>query len=221
MRAYHFLSAKWALEDLEKKRLKIATFNDLNDPFELFSFDMSDPVDRWTLRMTKEQTEKETGVLCFSRNWGDPLLWSHYADKHRGVCIGFDVQDDQVTRVTYTENRLVISARDVDNASEEEGKSLMVRLLSTKYIGWQYEEEVRAYISLEEKNSSTGLYYVDFGEKLKLKEIIVGPLCSAGNKVKIKKVIGGFSEAVELIQARLAFGKFEVVKDQRGYRADQ
>lgn len=53
MRVYHFLSARWGLDDLGKKRLKIATFDDLNDPFELFVFDMSNPVMRMTLRMTK------------------------------------------------------------------------------------------------------------------------------------------------------------------------
>ncbi len=30
------------------------------------------------------------GVLSLSRNPTDSLLWSHYADGHRGFCIGFD-----------------------------------------------------------------------------------------------------------------------------------
>ena len=35
MRAYYFTLAKWAIEDLQKKRVKISTITGLNDPFEL------------------------------------------------------------------------------------------------------------------------------------------------------------------------------------------
>jgi hypothetical protein len=37
MRVYHFLSNKNAIDDLTHRRLKIATFDDLNDPFELWA----------------------------------------------------------------------------------------------------------------------------------------------------------------------------------------
>ena len=29
-------------------------------------------------------------VACFSRNYCDPTMWSHYADGHKGVCLVFD-----------------------------------------------------------------------------------------------------------------------------------
>jgi len=37
MRVYHFLSATNALKDISKRRIKIAQFQDLNDPFELLA----------------------------------------------------------------------------------------------------------------------------------------------------------------------------------------
>jgi len=45
------------------------------------------------LRWTKERLIGKLGLLCFSRNWHNPVLWSHYADKHRGICPGFDADD--------------------------------------------------------------------------------------------------------------------------------
>jgi len=33
--------------------------------------------------------EKETRVLSFSEDHRNALMWSHYADYHRGICIGF------------------------------------------------------------------------------------------------------------------------------------
>ena len=161
------------------------------------------------------------GFQCFSRNWKNPLLWSHYADKHRGICLGFDVQDDVVKPVTYTEDRLEIDANDLADISEEDGAKLMEKLLWTKYLDWKYEEEVRAYASLEEKDASTGLYYLEFGEKLKLSEIIAGPLCSIETKMKIQEAIGRYSDTVEVVQARLAYQSFKVVPDQRGFRVDE
>jgi hypothetical protein len=37
-----------------------------------------------------ESLSARSGVLSLSRNPTDALLWSHYADGHRGFCIGFD-----------------------------------------------------------------------------------------------------------------------------------
>jgi hypothetical protein len=46
-RLYHFTTAKYAFDDLRNRRLKIAQFNDLNDPFELRSVDLSGPGDEF------------------------------------------------------------------------------------------------------------------------------------------------------------------------------
>lgn len=31
----------------------------------------------------------ERGVCCFSTTYARPLLWSHYGEQHRGLCIGY------------------------------------------------------------------------------------------------------------------------------------
>ena len=35
VRVYHFANREYGLDDIRQRRLKIATINDLNDPFEL------------------------------------------------------------------------------------------------------------------------------------------------------------------------------------------
>lgn len=37
--------------------------------------------------------ERDVGVACFTEQANDPLMWAHYADKHRGVMIGFDTSN--------------------------------------------------------------------------------------------------------------------------------
>ena len=34
----------------------------------------------------------QRGVLSFSKTSTDALLWAHYADGHRGLCLGFDFE---------------------------------------------------------------------------------------------------------------------------------
>ena len=35
------------------------------------------------------------GVLCLAEDWNCPLMWSHYADRHRGLCIEYDTNIDK------------------------------------------------------------------------------------------------------------------------------
>jgi hypothetical protein len=54
----------------------------MNDPFELSGSRWSDPqVDS----VLTDYTSATVGALCFSTNWSNPLLWSHYAEKHSGI----------------------------------------------------------------------------------------------------------------------------------------
>ena len=54
------------------------------------------------------------GILCFSLNWTSLLLWAHYADNHKGICLGFDLQDGPdwyVYPVSYVKERPSIPKR--------------------------------------------------------------------------------------------------------------
>jgi len=42
MRLFYFVPANYGIENLIKRRLKLARLNDLNDPFEFLCVDMSD-----------------------------------------------------------------------------------------------------------------------------------------------------------------------------------
>lgn len=63
MRAYHFLGADFALDDIRRGRLKIATFDDLNDPFELLVFAQPNQAIRTAMRRSKEGMARAYGLL--------------------------------------------------------------------------------------------------------------------------------------------------------------
>jgi len=86
MRVYYLTGEQFGLSNLALRRLKVARFEDLNDPFELLGVDIGDRAIRTALRATKKQINDTKGLICFSRSWKNPLMWGHYAEKaHRDV----------------------------------------------------------------------------------------------------------------------------------------
>ena len=108
MRLYHFINKKYGLESLNLKRLKIAQIDQLNDPFELLGVELSNPQYRDLFNQLKQDLSKDIGILCFCANYHNPALWAHYAEKHKGLCLGFDVPLEACQKVRYSETRLSI-----------------------------------------------------------------------------------------------------------------
>jgi hypothetical protein len=147
MRVYHFLNTNFAISNLSLKRLKISRFSQLNDPFELLAADLLDPSDQAALANFKDTLDKSTGMICFSSAWSTPLLWGHYADKHSGIVLGFDIPENLLAKVKYTANRTKIEF-DTQKNQIINGNAVMDRILRTKFLDWKYEDEYRMFVNL-------------------------------------------------------------------------
>lgn len=210
MRVFHFVTAEFGLDDLRRRRLKIATLNELNDPFELLAVNLVDWRVRMTMRQLKEDFAEVFGLLCFSRSWRNPVQWSHYAANHSGLCCGFELPAEILFPVIYSRKRLVVEAeslRDGDQISPE----LIRQFLLTKYSHWKYEQEVRAIVELEAEDHGTGLHFADFSDELRLATVIIGARCEI-TKESIAEALGDLASTVEIFRARLAFRTFSVVR---------
>jgi hypothetical protein len=214
VRAYKFFTAKWAIDNVERNRLKVSRFADLNDPFELFGYQLSAPAHRRIFRALREYTEREWGVLCFSRSWSNPLLWSHYADKHRGICLGFNIPDRLIQEIKYASSRFSFEL-DAALGTRTSQKDFARRVLCTKFKDWRYEDEVRLLVPLEGKQHDRGHYFVNFGSELKLRTAIVGPRCPPRSGAELGRALAATPARIELVRARLAFRSFKVVTDRR------
>lgn len=213
MRAYHFTSNKHALDDLTNNRMKVATIRELNDPFELLGMNLQNKEDRSTFQSWRNYLAEKFGFLTFSRNWHNNLMWSHYADKHKGVCLGFDLVDENIGNVIYTSTRVKIDLRNLKR--DEPSLQSVLQVLSGKFTDWAYEDEVRVIYNLGEPDPRTGLFYAPFGKSLRLREIIAGPLCNTTEK-EFRTIVPDTS--VKLIKARLAFKSYRVVKNKQGFK---
>lgn len=206
MRVYHFLPAIHALDDIQKKRIKISEIDQLNDPFELWCVSQEDERIRPTLHKYKKEMSERFGLICFCKHWHNPLLWSHYADNHRGICLGFDVNDRGLKAVDYVEERPALKMPPTKESANE--------LLFTKYRDWQYEGELRNWVQFDERED--GHYFYLFDGFVQLREVIAGPLCTE-SKDRIDEALRGYPEAVSVLKSRLAFKTFQVVENLQGF----
>jgi hypothetical protein len=55
-------------------------------------------------RISRERVYGTVGVFSLTANYENILLWSHYADKHRGFCIGFDARKLYLFCINYLKN---------------------------------------------------------------------------------------------------------------------
>jgi len=218
MRVYHYLEAKWALDNIRRRRLKLSKIDDMNDPWEWKCVRSDDRRMQEGLDETARQTFQEFGVACFSRIWNNVLMWSHYGDKHKGICLGFDVPDDRIRTIKYeSEIEVVGSLRDVlPRHVETEGTRILDKLFETKYLGWLYEEEIRVHGRREVKDEETGFYFADFDDGLVLREVIAGPRYRLSEK-PITDALKGYAEAVDVKKATISSTQFEIVIAENGF----
>ncbi len=98
----------------------------------------------------------ELGIGSFPLNSDETLMWSHYGDDHKGVCIRYDFpmsfleNDEEITgasKVEYLENRVSEWISNNISLFESNNFSFVTKLLTivltSKAPVWGYEEEFR------------------------------------------------------------------------------
>lgn len=213
IRLYYLTSATHALSNIAFGRLKLARFRDLNDPFELLSVRLMDKKLRAAVKDFKATLDASTGLLCFSEDWGSPVMWSHYGEKHRGICLGFDVLRSEVDAVKYDDKR-VRAALDADADPNNLPSDLQGVLRRTKCHEWQYELEQRMFVPLSVALEVGSLHFRPFDEKLQLAEVILGPNCVESLE-DVRRIVARHCSAARTYKARLAWQHFKVVPMER------
>lgn len=215
-RAYYFTSADYGLSGIALRRLKIARFSDANDPFELLGVRLRDKRVRIAVKDFKKECNKTTGLLCFSQDWTRPILWSYYADKHKGVCLGFDLKSELVSEVRYSTDREMVDF-DKDGESFVVDNQLRERLLLTKSIHWKPEDEVRMIVDLRDSKKAKRdgqLYFRRFDSDMVLTRVILGPNCALDPQAVRDLVHLRHPHAI-VFRSRAEYGGFRVVFNER------
>jgi hypothetical protein len=167
-----------------------------------------DEAEAWLLT---EEIERELrrhydrGVCCFSATYTSPLLWSHYGDQHRGICVGYGLARKPVPRmqeVTYGGSRTIQTStliRAFVQADPKAMENLDRDILLRKAAGWRYEREWRLI----------GTQGVQHSPML-LKEITFGLRCEDSVKHSVVKALLGRESPIRFY--------YEMYEDRQSFR---
>ncbi len=143
------------LKSLHKQGNWYSRVEKLNDPYELFLNDNTDT-------QVYNRFKKAILVCSFSKNRNEILMWSHYADNHKGVCLEWEINEkekkDSLFEINY--NNEIIALNEIE-LTQTGHLSLNVetngKFLNQKFTMWSYEEEIR-FIRIEKDLTQTGSY---------------------------------------------------------------
>lgn len=205
---YHYLSSELAIDDLIKERIRVSTLDTLNDPFEMMPYRRYEFEKRKLYIKVFREVKRRWGLLCFSPSWEEQLLWAHYADGHKGIALGFEILEDEILKLTYTPNEIRTQFDLTDDLEENIKKFL--NLAKVKYKEWLYEKEHRILVRLEDCIMDDNLYFIPFGDRLKLKKIVLG--CKfKGNKETILELKNKLN--AEVIVTRPGWEDYKIHED--------
>jgi hypothetical protein len=237
MRLYNFLSIEHAIDDLVKRRIKISTYDDMNDPYELGGVKLVanklTPDDCQMVLRDIRLAAKEGGVICFSETFSQPLLWSHYADKHKGCCLAFDVEEgEHLHPVQLCTDFLEISidhlhvfwdikakGGSVASLHDPQFEELIAKqnevtkaVMLAKYKKWEYEKERRVWIELKPEQKDGKFYFAEFEGRLKPVEVLLGARCTTDDESKFYDAVHKYDPPLPIFRTALSSDKFEIVK---------
>lgn len=113
--------------------------------------------------------EMENLRICsFCANPDNPIVWSHYADSHKGFCLVFDANNDlfgEAQQVFYQEEYPTI------DVTEENQEVIFQNTALVKYKDWAYESEFRL---LSKEPGSQGMLPVKDKKLVYPPEMLVG-----------------------------------------------
>lgn len=166
------------IEFFEQPTFKISPPSLLNDPFE-FSFSSevkiayrsylreklqnSSPIEEEKINHYLNHNLSSIGIISLTETHRSLLMWAHYADEHRGFCIGVD--EDYLENIDHIEpnNRSIpIQNRPIKIKYDTKRfdldfnqpsfsnvlKALVMNQLTVKSDDWMYEKEYRSIIYL-------------------------------------------------------------------------
>jgi len=150
-----------------------------------------------------DQVRNSFGITCFGEKKDNLTMWSHYADSHKGVCIGFEPQLNSTSQGFLFENLFVDYPNDtiprnfypltkvdyMDSIPEpynnlKEPPKELFKFVKTKHTKWSDELEHRLIIDFHLHKEKKYKF-----QKQHLKEVTFGMGINASDKELIQNLV--------------------------------
>lgn len=164
------------------------------------------------------ETIDSYGICSFTANLHSILMWSHYAENHKGVAFGFSLKTlngsgRKVRKVEYPEKRgnikISLNSKEIQNEKFEIVNNAFLK----KSPDWKYEEEYR----LIEKDAANTAIPIPLGA---LKLIVFGVEADVETKGKILQEVRMGNLSVQLLQAKLSQSLYRLDFEELTLRGD-
>ena len=138
------------LETLQQNYIYCGDYSKLNDPMEGI-FDLGSTLAETQASRSVKQAisalTADVGIGSFCEAHDNELMWAHYADQFKGICIAYNFRqllselpdDVYFTRMNYAERMPIVGV------SRQDPEVLALRVLSYKNYRWVYEREWRMF----------------------------------------------------------------------------
>ncbi|MCC6414170.1 MAG: DUF2971 domain-containing protein [Saprospiraceae bacterium] len=152
---------------------------------------------------TKRDEYSETiGVVCFTENSEDALMWAHYGDKYKGFCIEFDTKFElfkKLRKVIYLDEMPLLNPLPffVDDQAGQ-----FADLYNIKFSAWSYEKEWR----LIHKERDTSFHYPPEA----VINIYIGPLMEEPYVEVLSLIVKNKYPHANIIRGQLSNTHFKV-----------
>lgn len=153
--------SKQDFENIKNKVVWTSKVSQFNDPYDcdfngrFFEDEYGTLVERVdeavktcydSMKKTVESLKENFTISCFSRFENSLLMWSHYANKHKGICICYATEDLSATKelllpVLYETEKVNPYIKTCDGKIEMNQR--IREILVRKSLEWKYEHEWR------------------------------------------------------------------------------
>lgn len=88
-----------------------------------------------------------TGISCFSEREDSLLMWAHYANNHRGICVEYNLLNINkelgftAVPIIYSNDRTCFDS--IESYGEKDIWKFFIESLTSKSMEWNYEKEWR------------------------------------------------------------------------------
>lgn len=162
----------------------------------------------------KENVKKNLKIICFSQNVYSLLMWSHYAENHRGFALAYDkeiiksanrynksgmevsektivspvkYENERIDMTNYIHkylNKYIFPGELDVTMIPELPQKVLREFVLTKSLEWGYEQEVRVIPRTIDISKECPLNYIE----CKPKAIILGSCCNDTDKQRLIKI---------------------------------
>ncbi|WP_417549099.1 DUF2971 domain-containing protein [Methylophaga sp.] len=118
-----------------------------------------------SMNLIAEKNIRTRGVTCFSELNDELLMWSHYADKYKGICLEFDTQYEPFSKARKVRYCQTMPSLSITDALLNNNYEQILDLYCTKSSSWGYEKEWRCIHKeagtkwVYESQALTGVYF--------------------------------------------------------------